>query len=257
MSEDHLPVDRHVAGLRHAADRLLRSATAAGDGATVPTCPGWSVRDLLLHLGSVHRWAAAMLDGADPREVDIDTYTSGGEAAEDLHAWVAAGADDLVATLRRVPDDVAAFTFLKDAPPPRLFWARRQHHETTMHALDAVAAAAQHHPTAADVWFDHTCAVDGIDELLVGFWPRRTKGPRSSSPYAALVAADEGGRWLLDVGPDAVTTRRLARDEPGPDGRVRLLTGPAVDLHLALWNRGGDPRDPTGLLDEWRTAGIT
>ena len=39
------------------------------------------------------------------------------------------------------PDDVEALVFLNDAPAPREFWARRQCHETTMHAVDALAAS--------------------------------------------------------------------------------------------------------------------
>ncbi|CAM5496820.1 hypothetical protein TPAU25S_00705 [Tsukamurella paurometabola] len=35
----------------------------------VPSCPGWTVRDLIVHLGAVHRWAAAFLAaGPDSEE---------------------------------------------------------------------------------------------------------------------------------------------------------------------------------------------
>ena len=83
-------------------------------------------------------------------------------------------------------------TFLKQAPPARAFWARRQCHETTVHALDALAAREARPLTADDVWLTDELATDGIDELLVGFWQRRTKGPRSESPYTAV---GFGGRW--------------------------------------------------------------
>ena len=73
-------------------------------------------------------------------------------------------------------------TFLKDAPPARAFWARRQCHETTVHALDALSALEARPLTADDVWLTDALAADGVDELLVGFWQRRTKGPRSRNP---------------------------------------------------------------------------
>ena len=38
------------------------------------------------------------------------------------------------------PVDLEAFVFLNDAPAPRQFWARRQCHETTIHAVDMSGA---------------------------------------------------------------------------------------------------------------------
>ena len=40
--------------------------------ASVPTCPGWGFRDLVHHLGGVHRWAATFVrgDGGQPRADD-------------------------------------------------------------------------------------------------------------------------------------------------------------------------------------------
>jgi hypothetical protein len=35
-----------------------RLAADAGGAALVPSCPGWSVSDLVLHLGAVHRYVA-------------------------------------------------------------------------------------------------------------------------------------------------------------------------------------------------------
>ena len=108
--------------------------------------------------------------------------------------------------------------------------------------------------TATDVWLDdHLCA-DGVDELLVGFWQRRTKGPRSQTPYTAAVSVTDGPTWLLEVGPEHPVTRRLAGADGIPVG-ARTLSGSPADLYLALWNRGGEVDDPTGLLQEWREPG--
>ena len=93
----------------------------------------------------------------------------------------------LLDTLRSVPDDVRAMVFLKDAPPPRRFWARRQAHETTIHAVDALAASLGGCPTsdesAGALPIDAELAVDGIDELVSGFMPRGRPKIAGDEPF--------------------------------------------------------------------------
>ena len=118
----------------------------------MPTCPGWTVRDLLAHQGMVHRWATAVVRGDDPATVDDAAIEAEGRAAPDPVGWLLDGAAALVDALQAAPDDLAVMTFLKEAPPARQFWARRQCHETTVHALDALVrprgAAASPPPTS-------------------------------------------------------------------------------------------------------------
>jgi len=257
MTHTPLTFDEHCAGIEAASERMADWAAQAGPDAPVPTCPGWQVRDLLAHQGMVHRWAAAIVGGADPRAVDAEAHEQAGRDVPDPVAWLRDGVADLLSALRGAPEDLEVFVFLKQAPPARAFWARRQHHETTVHALDARGALRGGNPTAADAWFGDEVALDAVDELLVGFWQRRSSGPRATPghEYSALVGADSGERWLLDVGVDAVRTRHLDTDEPGPGPDVAVLSGAAVDLYLALWNRGGRVDDPAGLLERWRQGG--
>jgi uncharacterized protein (TIGR03083 family) len=247
-------VEQHLAGIDAAVDRMAVWSRAAGPDAPVPTCPGWTVRDLLAHQGMVHRWATAVVRGDDPATVDDDRIEAAGRAAPDPVGWLLDGAPALVSALESAPDDLAVMTFLEQAPPARQFWARRQCHETTVHALDARSALEARHLTAADVWLTEELATDGVDELLVGFWQRRAKGPRSESPYTAMVSVTDGPTWALAVGPDAPVTHRLTAGDGIPDG-TRTLGGSAADLYLALWNRGGTVDDPTGLLEAWRERG--
>ncbi len=247
-------VEEHLAGLDAAVDRLAVWARSAGPDAPVPTCPGWVVRDLLAHQGMVHRWATAVVCGQDPAGVDDAALEAEGRAAADPVGWLLDGTAPLVDALHSAPDDLVVLTFLKEAPPARAFWARRQCHETTVHALDALSALEQRPLGADDVWLTDALAVDGVDELLVGFWQRRTKGPRSESPYAAAVVVADAPVWMLEISDQSPVTRRR---EPGagiPAG-VRAVRGSARDLYLALWNRGGTVDDPTGLLEAWRDRG--
>jgi uncharacterized protein (TIGR03083 family) len=244
----HLSLDEHLVGLRRGGAALRAAAASVGLDATVPTCPGWNVAQLVTHQGMVHRWAAANLRG----DSDHQTSASEAEAAAkpDLLAWFDEGLEALVETVLATPDDVKAMVFLQDAPPPRRFWARRQAHEITIHGVDAVSAALGRWPTAADVSIDAALAADGVDELLTGFLPRGKGKLHTDPPCTVLVQADDTGHaWSVRLtdGPTVTTVGH----EGTPDA---VFSGSAVQLYLALWNRSED-FSATGradLVDLWR-----
>lgn len=252
----HLGVPRHLEGLREAMVAFVRYADGAGLRAPVPTTPDWTVRRLVAHQGMVHRWAVATIRGlpADPDALEQE----GIDAADPLD-WLGDGAIDLVTALVRAPDDLSAPVFLNDAPAPREFWARRQCHETTIHAVDALAAQLGRLPRAADAgWIAEEVALDGIDELLTGFVTRPRSRLRSPEPHR-IVVLPEGSAvaWTVDVGPTpAVTTRVDPAARPDGDS---LLRGSAVALYLTLWNRSDEvtPCSDDDWDDTWRDAGIT
>ncbi len=65
-----LPLARHLEGLRTAMVAFVRYADRAGLDAPVPTCPGWTVRDLVAYQGEAHRSAArscAVMSPSRPR----------------------------------------------------------------------------------------------------------------------------------------------------------------------------------------------
>ncbi|MEU0458088.1 maleylpyruvate isomerase family mycothiol-dependent enzyme, partial [Streptomyces sp. NPDC006129] len=143
---------------------LATAAEEAGTDAKVPTCPGWQVRDLLLHMGTVHRWAASYVTEGHTERRLLDEPT-GLDGAE-LLAWYRDGHSRLIGVLAGASPDVECWTFLP-APSPLAFWIRRQAHETTVHRVDAESARGGG-TTAVAADF----ATDGIDELLRGFHAR-------------------------------------------------------------------------------------
>ncbi|PUA81416.1 maleylpyruvate isomerase N-terminal domain-containing protein [Nocardioides currus] len=250
MSTD-LDLATHLEGLRAAMVALVRCADRAGLRAPVPTTPDWSVRRLVAHQGMVHRWAAAVVTGADQAP---DRWQREGLEAPDPLEWLRDGAIEVVGAISAAPDDLDALVFLADAPPPRRFWARRQCHETTIHAVDALAACLGRHPVAADAdWVTEEVALDGIDELLTGFLPRPVSRLRSEEGRRIAVRPEGGsGGWLVELSAAPPVTSRFDGETPDADLE---LTGSAVALYLTLWNRSDEasPDDGRGW-DDWRDS---
>jgi uncharacterized protein (TIGR03083 family) len=248
-----LTVEQHLAALRDAVSAFARHATDAGLDVPVPTCPDWTVRRLVGHQGMVHRWAAANLRG---RSIEIEATERAGRRAPSPVDWLRDGAIDLVAAITEADDDVSTIVFLNDAPPPRGFWARRQCHETTIHAVDALAAALGRYPRASETWIDPAVGVDGIDELLRGFMTRNKSRLRSDEPLAIAVLADESPTgWLVEVSREPAVVTVAERAEVADRGEVRL-EGPAAAVYLTLWNRSDELDVDELARDPWRSAPI-
>lgn len=230
--------------------RFLAAIERGDPDAPVPTCPEWLLRDLVHHTGGIHRWATKIVSErrAEPFMDDLELIAGGWPADEDLAAWFRAGHALLLDALRAAPADAEIWSFLRGSPDGRTFWQRRQLHETTIHRADAESASGRVSPIAVD----H--AVDGIDELLTGFLPRRGGAlrPAARSTIAVQPSDDDAG-WLVTADPDGATTERERTD--GADVVVR---GPAADLYLLVWNRrdldGLEVKGDTSLLDLWRSS---
>lgn len=253
-----LPLDAYGDGLGRAATVLRANAAAAGLEAPVPTCPGWTVLDLVSHQGMVHRWATGHLRGTpveDPAALERE-----GREVPDVLGWFDEGATALLQAIVDAPDDVDAPVFLKAAPTPRLFWTRRQCHETTIHAVDAIGARLGRPARADETWVRETLALDGIDELLRGFLPRRRQGVHAPDDTLILVRphGQEVG-WLLAVHPeDPVETTPVDLRSATPPAADHVLAGDPVELYLQLWNRGPEPPDlAADSVEAWWRGHVT
>ncbi len=223
----------HVEGIGEALAAFVDHARHAGPDAPVPSAPGWSVRDLVAHQGMVHRWSTATLTGlsADPVALEAE-----GRATADPVGWLHEGGLEVLRALEEAPEDLEARVFLPTDLSPRRFWARRQCHETTIHAIDAHAARLGRLPTAAETWVTRHLALDGIDELLAGFLSRKRSTLRSETPLRiAIQPTDVERSWLVHVSTEPPVVER------GAHGRAdHHFRADAETLFLALWNRSAE-----------------
>lgn len=231
LSPAHMELDGYISQLAVQGEALAVAAVAAGLDASVPSCPGWSVRHLLAHIGYVHRWAHAHVAGAliqmadDPSEEEIFSRRP---PDDELVAWYRAGCAALVDALRNAPADLRCWTFMA-APSPLGFWARRQAHETAVHRVDAELAGGR--PVG---YIPQWLAVDGLDEILCGFAPRKRVSQPPGSGWSLAVDVDGAPYgWTVLVGPETVTASRQVSKADC------TLSGPPEELYLLLWNRAG------------------
>ncbi|MGU3291366.1 maleylpyruvate isomerase family mycothiol-dependent enzyme [Williamsia sp. M5A3_1d] len=242
-------IDEFRSVIGAATHRLSASSRTAGLTALVPTCPEWTVADLVAHQGMVHRWAQAQILGIDaPFASESDVLDR--VAPADLYDWLDAGAQELLDSLAAADPDVAAWVFMETGRTPLEFWTRRQAHETTIHAVDAVAAEHGSLPSAADLGIDPVLAADGLDELLVRFAPRgRSKLYDGELLTIGVETTDTDDAWTLSVSAEALTVTEGVPESPAARWR-----GSAAVLYLGLWNRG-DEIDVSGdatTLERWR-----
>jgi uncharacterized protein (TIGR03083 family) len=243
-----LTTAEHLEALSWSGARFLALASDAGFDARVPTCPSWNVHALVAHQAMVHRWATAHVRGEDPDAVPNQTWIRAN--VDDLDAFYTEGLDALVSALRSAPPDLVAMRFLNDAPPPRAFWARRQAHETTIHMVDALAAVAGAIPARADAEVPSDLAVDGVEELLCGFFTRGSSKLYDGSEYTIAVRCTDVERtWRLHVAP------KLTVSTEGGGGDA-TITGTAAGVYLALWNRGTEValEGRPDVLARWRAT---
>jgi len=197
--------------------------------AKVPTCPDWTLRDLLVHTGQVHRWQA------EAGRTDAGTFPDMSSAeqppADDaaFADWFQRGVDDAVATLSTVDPDAPRWTWAKPSGGDTAQWYfRRIAQETLVHRIDAELAAGVERNLV-----DPPFAVDGIEEMFDMFIPASPPEPSlgGSGETLHLHATDTEGEWLVTIHADHIT---IDRGHAKGDAAVR---GKAIDLLLFVWGR--------------------
>lgn len=200
-----------------------RLAELSGDlSVPVPTCPGWTLAELVTHVGQTHRWAVHVLRNRVQERVWSRQVPSGlAEGQSGDARWLLAGAAELLRTLRETDPELAVWTWGPDKRAS--WWPRRMVFELVIHRADAELALG------VDPVIPAATAVDGIEEFLHNLpsaaWVTRSlgelgvEGPRSTS---TLTTPRASGRSRRD--PPGRSHGPVATPRATPPSRGRCAT---------------------------------
>lgn len=229
----------HVAAVAAELDGLVTAVRAGSIGAPVPTCPGWTVADLALHVGQFCAfWTHVLCEGSGrPKPAYL------GEPAGDAFGpWLAGVGRDLVTELRETPPTTAVWTWY-EADKSARFVARRSAHELAVHRFDAQSARGASRPIGAAL------SADGIDEMITTLVEARARSGQAGGETMLLQATDADRQWLVTLLADGIHV--------GPPNGAAALTlrGTAGDLELLLYGRPTpgpvERRGDEEVLDGW------
>jgi uncharacterized protein (TIGR03083 family) len=208
---------------------LRAAADQAGETASVPGCPDWTVKDLVAHLGEVHLFWAAVLAAGPAENPPADELVGDTEPHGDLLAWSADATTKLIASLAEAGPHRMCWTWWESsgAPMTSAAVARHQVQEAAVHAFDAQQAAGKGEPLPAAI------AADGVGEYLTVELP--TNGPWPYDGATVVLEAGPGGKWLIDLG--AYGARVLVGDEHGNAKPEVTVTGDPSDIVLTFYRR--------------------
>jgi uncharacterized protein (TIGR03083 family) len=236
VSRTHGSKDFWLAALRADGAAFVHAVSEPGAlQAGVPSCPDWTVADLVRHLGSVYRWyrvnsGTGHADVAWPPRVIPDDAPP--DFDEDVVGWLRSELTQLDAHLEALDPDAPAWNF---APQTKTaaFWHRRAAHETAVHRWDAQLSTSLAEPLESKL------AADTVAEVLDTFLPAgRRRSPSDVSGLVHLIASDLGHEWYVRLRGEGVTlldTGTLLDDDAHPARAAASAT--ASDLALFLWGR--------------------
>jgi uncharacterized protein (TIGR03083 family) len=226
---------------------LLRDVLKGADlSVIVPTCPDWTLAQLVRHIGGNLRAAEmAVRTGTAVVEPHKQVPEWGGPAGDDpaaLDAWLAEGAARFADTLRTAGPDAEAQVWMFQRSTA--FWARRAANDLVIHRADAAGTVHADSTTGSERAYTVApeVAADAIDELLELISDPQVaaaspslaelRGPgKSIHLHATDTVAGSAAEWLIELGTDGFTWRH------GHEKATVALRGPLADVLRVFYRR--------------------
>jgi uncharacterized protein (TIGR03083 family) len=238
--------DAHVDAVEREVADIVASLGSGPVDAAVPTCPGWTVTDLMRHVGEFTAfWTHVLCEGTGRPKTPWPDMPEGAGIVD----WYRGVGDSLLSELRATPPDQVVWTWVEDRQNAA-FIGRRCAQELAVHRYDVEAARGAAQP------IDVALAADGVEEIFVMVDVFTARGEdqsgRGEGETLGLRPADRGERWVIAMTPDGLDVTRA-------EGAADLtLDGAMSDLALVCYGRpalGDVTRTGDGaVLDAWYRA---
>jgi uncharacterized protein (TIGR03083 family) len=218
------------------ADYQLLAAAIPDAPVDVPSCPGWTTKDLAKHMAHVYLGQAFVVETA--RQAENKEHLAPYPRTEDYLEFMGWGFEAITKALDINRPERPTWSW-HHSDQSVDFWFRRMAHETVIHRIDAEQAVGKVSK------IDESLALDGVDEVLdflplTGSWP---EVPNIDFGIVSIVASTKNSYkvWDLNFTNEAATVSAVA--ESNSSARL-LISGDAEAMDLYLWGRidSSDPR---------------
>jgi uncharacterized protein (TIGR03083 family) len=190
---------------------------------SIPSCPDWTLKDLLAHVAGANRWVnKCVSEGLAAQERVLPL---GPDGREELVEWFNQSTDELLSVLSGTPPDELVWTPIRGALGS-VWWRRKAALEAAIHRTDAGNALR-----AGPEIIDAQLALDGIDEYAEEFLPLMLLGVAELPPVTAVLLSPN------DIDESRTLSLVVAGDDRDPGIPRVELKASASDLLLWMWNR--------------------
>ncbi|NEA60386.1 maleylpyruvate isomerase family mycothiol-dependent enzyme [Streptomyces sp. SID13666] len=217
--------------------RLAEAAAAAGPDAAVPTTPGWTITDLVQHVGQTQNWVAEIIERrvTDPTQLPTQMAVLP-TAPRQWQEWLSQSAQRVASACSDDALDAPVFNPAGDKRPGARFWISSMLNEAVVHGFDAANAAnkpADIHPDiAAALITNHlTMLTSPTWEMQRSESAHAIRGTGQTLQWLATDTDTDAGAWIVERRPDGATW------QPGNQQADVTVTGPARSLLLTLTRR--------------------
>ena len=212
----------------------------------VPTCPGWTLRDLVEHVSGANRWVSTCVSaGLTAQE---RTLPPGPTARTELLEWAQGSLDELQAVLSATPPEDLVWTPIRGALGS-VWWRRKAALEVAIHRADAERALGLGPET-----IDPRLALAGVDEYAEEFLPLMLLAVAEPPPVTAVLLSPN------DTDDSRTVSLIPAGDDRDPGAATVVLEASASELLLWMWNRVPEGtlsvRGDDAVVSWWRSLAI-
>lgn len=213
--------DQYLQALR-AHTTVIGDVAAKHLEAPISACPGWTMAELVWHMGEVVAFWKQVIDKKALTTDDLQWIER--PHPRDLMSWYAQSVNDAIETLSSTDPSMRCWTWTGEQDVAWII--RRMAHESSIHMWDACTAVGASAPLTAEL------SSDGIDEFLYVMVPHVREGQPIVGGSVHVHCTDVDGEWLAvpGEGDQLVMTREHAKGSCA-------IRGTANDLLLLLWRR--------------------